>query len=499
MRKTTIRWRIFKYNLTVILLLMALIAVIFNIAVGRYFERSITGQMERIGDRTEGMALLKGPEFFMTNDSQFPPPEGLGPVPPIEVMGFSEVSPFYFMLDRSLREPLSVLDADYLLLDTAGERITLPQDQFRIVPEILQAKLKTLALEDHPSEGSVIFTLENQRYITVVKPVSDKNTFGLGWLILYSSLEKVDRIQGAVNVILLAILVFSATFMAVFSSHLAQLVCAPFAQLDRHIRILAERNFGMKLELPVDEELQGLVDTVNHLSEMLEKHDQAQKTFLQNVSHEFRTPLMVIQSHAEGIRHQVVAPEIAADIVLTETGRLTQLVENLLYLSRLDALEEVYAFTPLDLNVLVGECVRQMQGMAEQSGILLNFHGASEALWISGDEEKLSRAVMNLISNGIRHAKGAVSLMSFREGAHAVLTVCDDGAGVTPEDLPHLFKRFYRGSNGKFGLGLAIVKAVADRHQGTVSVENGSPGARFSLRLKRLEHPEDKGVYNEIN
>lgn len=484
MKKTTVRWRIFKYNLIVILMLLALTTVIFNITVGRYFERSITGQMERLADRIEELALIRGPEFFPPQELPFTlpgVPEFLMPGgPPL----FRDVSLFYLMLDRSLREPLSVLDADYILLDTAGKRITVPLDQFFQVQPDLEAQLKTLAHKKETADDSVIFTVAGEKYIAVSKPVSDKNTFGLGWVILYSSLEKVEQIQQAVNIILFAILIFSAGITVLFSSHTARLVCAPFAQLDRHIRILADRKFGQQLTLPVDEELQGLVNTINDLSEMLEKHDDAQKTFLQNVSHEFRTPLMTIQSHAEGIRHHVVGPEPAAEIILKETQRLTGLVENLLYLSRLEALEEVYEFTAQDLNVLADQCIRRMQRPAEQAGITLETVFSPDALWVSGDEEKLSCAVSNLLSNGIRHAREKV-ILTVEAGPEGwgVLKVKDDGEGVDAGDLTRLFERFYRGRNGKFGLGLAIVKAVTDRHRGSVSVTNGNPGAVFTLEL----------------
>lgn len=481
MKKTTIRWRIFKYNLTMILLLMALITIIFNITVGRYFQRSITGQMDLIADRIVEVALLKGPEFF--------PPEGPGFLPPEMFPGPLEgqdISPFYFMLDRALREPLSVLDADYLLMDPSGKRITVPQDQFFTVSRPLEEKLLGLVHKGSGTSGSVLFDLEGTPYIAVVKPVSHQNSFGLGWIVLYSSLEKVERIQGAVNMILLGILLFSALVMVMFSSQAAQRVCAPFAQLDRHIQGLAERRFGQQLSYPVDEELQGLVDTINRLSERLDKHDQAQKTFLQNVSHELRTPLMAIQSHGEGIIHQVVPPETAAEVILAETRRLTGLVENLLYLSRLDALEEVYDFNPVELNALALTCVQRFSETAVQAGIRLEVCNSQDPQWVLGDEEKLGRALCNLISNALRYGNKVIQIMIEADGtALATVKVQDDGPGVDPEDLPRIFERFYRGRNGKFGLGLAIVKAVADRHGGTVSVFNSFPGACFCMRLMR--------------
>lgn len=471
MKKITISGRIYRYNIAVILLLLILTSVIFKISISRYFTRSIAAQMDQIAYRAEEIALGDGPGRF---------PDDLGPVPsPSQDVPF-----FYFMLDQVLKEHLSVLNADYLLLDDAGQRITLPQDQlFTVAPELSDA---LIALTDEKSNGSgpQMFVLKEQRYIAVIKPVSDKVRFGLGWIILYSSMEKVEQIQSAVNIILMAILIFSAAVMALVSSHIAQKICSPFSQLDQHIRILGERRFDERMTAPVYQELQGLVDTVNSLSEKLARHDQAQKTFLQNVSHEFRTPLMLIQSHSEGIRHHVIEPDYASAIIIDETRRLTGLVDNLLYLSRLDALEEIYDFKRLSLSRILENCMHRMTEEAKASGTALQWDGIQGDHWVWGDEEKLERAICNLISNGIRHSEANVEIaISLQTDNHVALTVSDDGPGLDPDEIPFIFQRFYRGKSGRFGLGLSIVKTIADRHRGTVDAVNSTRGALFTLSL----------------
>jgi two-component system sensor histidine kinase CssS len=218
----------------------------------------------------------------------------------------------------------------------------------------------------------------------------------------------VNQLQLGVNVILLIILAFSALISGIFSSSVSKKISDPFSHLNNHISAIAERNFGGKVEMLVYDELNEFVNNINFMSEKLEIYDKAQKTFLQNVSHEFRTPLMSIQSYAEGIKHEVVDSDTAVEIILDETKRMTHLVEDLLYLSRLDAIEENYHLSNLDFNELVKNCVERMKGISFKNNIKITSSIFKESTIVSGDEEKLSRAITNIISNCIRYANTIV-------------------------------------------------------------------------------------------
>lgn len=486
MKRNTIKWRMFQYNLVIIIMLVALVTVIFNLTVRLYFEKDTLNQLNRIASRIEDTALRKGPDFFPGTDRD---PSGkrtpMLPPPPREEDG-NEVYRYYFMLDRSLREPLSILNADYILLDSSKNVIKPSSEEYfnppselvnRIVSEIGKAK-------DPGTQTYMNFSLSGTKYIAIVKPVSEKNTFGLGWLVIYSSLQKLNQLQLGINIILLSIFVLSALIMVLLSSIVAKKITTPFSTLSRHVSAIAERNFGTKIETPVYEELQELVNNFNLMSEKLETYDKAQKTFLQNASHEFRTPLMSIQSYAEGIKYEVMDSNTAADIIVDESKRLTHLVEDLLYLSRLDSIEENYRFDDYFLNDVIRNCIERMNGIAQKSGITIASDIPEETVKIHADEEKLSRAIKNIISNCIRYAKNTVTVALRDNGSgKAEILIYDDGSGFDPDELPNIFERFYKGKKGVFGLGLAISKNVIERHSGTVTAENTDSGALFRIEL----------------
>ncbi len=162
--------------------------------------------------------------------------------------------------------------------------------------------------------------------------------------------------------------------------------------------------------MPVYDELREFVSNINVMSEKLGIHDKAQKTFLQNVSHEFRTPLMSIQSYAEGIKYEVIDSNSAVEVILSEIKRMTHLAEDLLYLSRLDAIEENYNYSNLNFNNLLNSCLQRMSLLAQNENINISSNISSDTIIISGDEEKLSRAIDNILSNCIRYADRVVKL-----------------------------------------------------------------------------------------
>ncbi|NMM62012.1 HAMP domain-containing histidine kinase [Clostridium sp. P21] len=477
MKKTTIKWRIFKYNLIIIIMLIILTTIIFNIAIRLYFEKDLFMQLNKIASNTEHIALERGPDFFVKSEKIPPPP----PAP----QNSNNLIHFYFMLDRSLRESLTVLNADYILLDKSKNILTpFPRESSISSTDLLKQINETMnKSKEFSTKNYLKFYFSGTEYIAIVKPVSEKNSFGLGWIIIYSSIEKVKQLQLGINIILSIILIFSSLIILIFSSTLSKKISAPFSALSKHIRSIAERNFDTKINMSVDDELREFVNNINIMSEKLEIYDKAQKTFLQNASHEFRTPLMSIQSYAEGIKYQVVDANNAADIIIDESKRLTHLVEDLLYLSRLNTIDDNYHYSNLDFNDLIKSCVRRMNAITIHNNIKIILNRINEKIEINADEEKFSRAITNIISNCIRYAANVVILTVKVVDNKILLTISDDGPGFEKSDLPNIFERFYKGKKGNLGLGLSISKNIIEKHKGTITAKNSNLGALFMIEL----------------
>ncbi|WP_242655058.1 hypothetical protein [Clostridium carboxidivorans] len=184
-------------------MLITLTTIIFNIAIRLYFEKDLFMQLNKIASNTERIALQHGPDFFVKSEKVPPPP----PSP----QNSNSLIHFYFMLDRSLRDSLTVLNANYILLDKSKNILTpFPRESSVNSADILKQINETANKSKKLSSKNYLnFYLSGTEYIAIVKPVSEKNSFGLGWIIIYSNIEKVKQLQIGINIILSIILIFS--------------------------------------------------------------------------------------------------------------------------------------------------------------------------------------------------------------------------------------------------------------------------------------------------
>ncbi|HEX5013902.1 MAG TPA: HAMP domain-containing sensor histidine kinase [Candidatus Limnocylindrales bacterium] len=222
---------------------------------------------------------------------------------------------------------------------------------------------------------------------------------------------------------------------------------------------------------------------------------QRQREFAADASHELRTPLTVVRSSLDFIRRHptesVASVEPALDDVDAEVARLTSLVEDLLLLARSDSGAVPIARQPLDLGDVAAAAASSMAKPADAKAVRVVVD--PEPVMVEGDPVRLRQLVMILVDNAIRHSPsgGEVRVAVRRNGDAAYLDVQDQGRGVRPEDMPHVFDRFWRASgapSGGTGLGLAIAKWIVDRHRGLITVSNRAEGgAQFRVTLPSLE------------
>ena len=248
--------------------------------------------------------------------------------------------------------------------------------------------------------------------------------------------------------------------------------------------------------LPVVEsgdELERLSISLNHMISRLEDALRGSKQFVADASHELRTPLTVIRGELESLAQDGrLARETreALGSVLEEVERLAEIVESLFALSRLDAGEAHSEWLRFDLAELAATTAEQMSLLATDKNVLVECE-STPGVTVEGDRARLKQVIVNLLDNAIKYTPsgGRVRLSVRREEGFAVLDVADNGVGIAPEALPHVFKRFYRvdGSRsreqGGAGLGLAIVKSICTAHGAEVEVVSSpGQGSRFRMR-----------------
>lgn len=220
--------------------------------------------------------------------------------------------------------------------------------------------------------------------------------------------------------------------------------------------------------------------------------DQLKTKFVSDVSHELRTPITSLQLHLYLLMHgNPEKREHHMTVLKQQANRLTQLVDDILDLSRLELGGGEIAFAPVELNQLIDQVVAAHQPIAENADLRLTFEPDPELPPVKGEVNQLAQVVTNLVINALNYTPaGSVRVRTYLEGDYVCLDVEDTGTGIDPEDLPHLFERFYRGksvSQGSIpgtGLGLAIVKEIVDLHRGSIEIDSQrGQGTTFTVRL----------------
>lgn len=243
-----------------------------------------------------------------------------------------------------------------------------------------------------------------------------------------------------------------------------------------------------------DDEIGSLVNTFNQTLERLEGLFTSQQRFLADVSHELRTPLTVIKGNVDLIRRMKQFDEESLISIDQEAGRLTRLVGGLLMLAQAESGKLPLNFKPVELDILLTEVFQEMWVIA---GNKVHVHlNEIDQLQVNGDRDRLKQVLINLVANAIQYTPpgGDVYLSVSNYGDQARIICRDTGPGISAEDLPHIFERFYRAEKSRtrgratgFGLGLSITKWIVEHHGGRIEVNSSEDeGTTFVIWLPVL-------------
>ena len=286
---------------------------------------------------------------------------------------------------------------------------------------------------------------------------------------------------GLTQFILMGIMFAVAVIVTYF---LSNSITRPIEKLGKFALGIGPGNFRPNNYEFKDIELDELNTALNKSVKQLSDYDSGQKTFFQNASHELRTPLMSIKCYAEGISFDIMDPKQAAETILSEADKLAELVEDLLYISKIDSITTAYTKTEVNLIEIMRGCVNRQQAMADKRQVNFAFEFDDNTIYFKCAQELMSRAIDNLISNAIRYAASEITLSCRKKPGGIEISVSDDGGGIDDDVLPHVFERFYKGNGGNTGIGLSIVKSIVEQLDGDVTARNSEAGgAVFVITL----------------
>ena len=318
-----------------------------------------------------------------------------------------------------------------------------------------------------------VVSVESGSY--AVSAVSDPVKNGQ-YLLTYVDVTSLMALTGRVNLVLLLVVLAAILLSLLLSRRFSRSLSEPVRDLSDFAAEIGSGNLATREMDFRDVEFERLAESMNRMAAELQEAKQKQETFFQNVSHELRTPLTSIRGNAEGIVYDVIEPKKAAKVILSESDKLGGMVEDILYLSRMGKGRAEGTTEPVDLREILSLCVSELAAEARKKDLAFTYDFDEDPVPLPIREQDAERLFGNLISNAVRYARKEIRLSCRKSAGTAAVSVADDGPGIAPEDLPHIFERFYKGKDGKHGIGLAIAESVVKTYGGTLHAksENGA-------------------------
>lgn len=491
-KNRTIAFRMLALMIIFLFIVFAAIFISFNLSVGEYVKRETNDQIAKALNDVQGITFSLGTGVFRAIE-----------LTKEEMQQLARTPLFYNQLYQGVVQSLKTSNTDsevnIALYDNTQYQRFYPDEQYNLFQDLneIDVLINNIKINN--------FTVSNKAYRTstsygnyYLTLVDLNELYGLSGLsvAIYINTAKYDALVGTINMTLLVILIIATVLSFVYVVFISRNITKPIQDLCHFADEIGRGKFERIEYRFRDREFIDLNNRMNETAGKLEKNDEDQKVFFQNVSHELKTPLMSIRGYAEGIKYGVFSDEHqreeASDIIMSETERLNDLVSDLLYISKLDSFKKIDKENKMVVNLsgLVKDCAEKLRGLLVNTNKRINMCEPSCEVYIECDESSLIRAILNVMANCVQYSESKVDVSVYTEtepvtGSESiVLSIRDDGDGIAENDLPNIFKRFYKGSKGKHGIGLSITKAIVEQHDGVISARNTDKGAEFLLKFK---------------
>ncbi|KAB3530482.1 HAMP domain-containing histidine kinase [Alkaliphilus pronyensis] len=385
---------------------------------------------------------------------------------------------------------------DYPLTEMSVRDRLIANRELRLITSNLQAKIFVIN-----NERKIIFsnikagelsqysriingTKRDRDYVTTKLPINSNSGKVVGQVILVAKAQDIKAINWLMGRVQLFSLIIAGVIAIIMAFAFEKRITSPIKKLTDYIKDFSISN-SKPLQIKTGDEIEDLTETFNSLTSKLRDYDEKQMRFLQNTSHELKTPLMSIQGYAEAIKEGIVEGDDvkrSLEIIIEESQRLKKTVDEVIYLTRLESSDNSLNKKELDLGDIVHQSVERVRAIAKEREININISGEYPVTTLNGEE--ILRAMVNILGNCLRFANSHIDIEGHIKESYAELVIKDDGPGFKEGEEKIVFERFYKGENGGTGIGLAIVKAIIEGHGGTVKAKNMLPnGACFTLNL----------------
>ena len=288
---------------------------------------------------------------------------------------------------------------------------------------------------------------------------------------------------------------------AVLAFFLARSQTRPLREIQSAVQEFTKGDLTRRVTLNCGGELEELGDAINRMAAELNRMEDSRRSFVANVSHELRSPLTSMRGYVQAMLDGTIPPEDSQKylgVVMDETTRLTDLVRDLLDLSRLESGKFPLNVAPFDLNELIRRTLISFEGRIDQKRIEVEVELADDPLTVMGDTSRIAQVVTNIVDNAGKFmpddGTGRLGITTAREGRGVRTVIRNNGPAIAENDLPYIFERFYKAdkahtSGQGTGLGLSICQRIMQQHGSKIEVRSSPEETAFWFLLPQAQAP----------
>ena len=375
---------------------------------------------------------------------------------------------------------------------------------------------ESIATEAVKAQLSVIQTGEEIRVTGLFPELGDQIvTIGVPWwygddvvvgaVLLHIPMKSLKISVMAVARQILPEALLSLLVGAVLAFFLARSQTRPLREIQSAVQEFTKGDLTRRVTLNCGGELEELGDAINRMAAELNRMEDSRRSFVANVSHELRSPLTSMRGYVQAMLDGTIPPEDSQKylgVVMDETTRLTDLVRDLLDLSRLESGKFPLNVAPFDLNELIRRTLISFEGRIDQKRIEVEVELADDPLTVMGDTSRIAQVVTNIVDNAVKFmpddGTGRLGITTSREGRGVRTVIRNNGPAIAENDLPYIFERFYKAdkahtSGGGTGLGLSICQRIMHQHGSEITVTSVPGDTAFAFVLEEGKNNEKIG------
>lgn len=316
----------------------------------------------------------------------------------------------------------------------------------------------------------------NRKFFFIISSIKNQQS-GKSYLITYMPYFADNSIL--YNVIIIGIIFIIIAFFT--SKLVASYISRPLKELENYTRRISNKQWGEPIKVKSNDEIGSLADSMNVMQKKLKYADENEKLFLQSISHDLKTPVMVIMGHAEAIIDGIYIDSVekTAEIIRDEALNLEKRIKEILYFNTLEyMLENNVENESVDLGQIVNNMIDRFNVLKNDIHWELDIH--KSLVW--GDMEKIQVSIENILDNALRYAKTTIKISLKNEKGFSTLEIYNDGNSIRNEDMERIFDNMYKDKTGNFGMGLAISKKIIDFYGGDIKAVNREKGVSFIIK-----------------